>query len=91
MLPKAQSPATTKVRGASSFPPPKTISLILGQNSTFMDTLLVASFHSKVETAVELLKKLKGTLRMLKQGHWDDLLFGKMINDCIVELIKQNL
>jgi hypothetical protein len=52
-----------------------------------MDTVLVASFHSKAEAeaAAELLKKLKGTVRMLKQEHWDDLLFGKMIDDGMAE------
>jgi len=56
-----------------------------GQNSTVMDTVMVASFHSKAEAAAELLKKLKGTVRMLKQEHWDDLLFGKMIDDGMAE------
>jgi len=52
-----------------------------------MDTVLVASFHSKAEAeaAAELLKKLKGTVRMLKQEHWNDLLFGKMIDDGMAE------
>ncbi len=52
-----------------------------------MDTVLVASFHSKAEAkaAAELLKQLKGTVRMLQQEHWDDLLFGKMIDDGMAE------
>jgi hypothetical protein len=52
-----------------------------------MDTVLVASFRSQAEAeaAAELLKRLKGTVRMLKQEHWDDLLFGKMIDDGLAE------
>jgi len=65
----------------------KTAFLNFGENSTVMDTVLVASFHSKAEAeaAAELLKKLKGTVRMLKQEHWNDLLFGKMIDDGMAE------
>jgi hypothetical protein len=69
------------------FPFPKPAFATFGQNSTIMDTVLVASFQSKAEAeaAAELLKKLKGTVRMLKQEHWDDLLFGKMIDDGLAE------
>lgn len=52
-----------------------------------MDTVLIASFHSKAEAeaAAKLLKELKGTVRVLKEEHWDDLLFGKMIDDGMAE------
>jgi hypothetical protein len=65
----------------------KTPISIFDRNPEHMDTVLIASFHSKKEAdaAAVLLKKLTGTVRTLNSDHWDDLLLGKMIDDGMTE------